>query len=367
MLADETAVGWSQNNVRSKISQPSPQIEYNHPPLQAEWIDVPHQMLALGEFSLESGETIRNFELSWVMHGKPNAAVSNVVLCMTPIGSNHHKYDALIGPGRALDTDRFCIVVADAIGNGLTTSPSTSFVQAGEKFPRFTIRDMVETQKLLLDHLGVRQLHAAFGASMGGMQVLQWAVSYPQRLARGIAMVPMAKTTPWSAIVNEASRRALMADPDWADGNPERGWSAWSCVMQALAVRTPEAMRETCRNASEAINWIADRTRARALTGFRAVDWVYQTYAYDAHDVSGPDVFGGDLATALGRVTAEMLIISAPNDLYNPTYAAREAAELIPGAVYYEMDSVFGHHATNMLNEQDLASLQLQVSDFLVQ
>jgi homoserine O-acetyltransferase/O-succinyltransferase len=341
------------------------QDHFRHPRLQAGSIDQPHRSLPLGDFRLENGEVILDFSLSYVVHGEMRTDGSNVILCLTPIGSIHHKYDFLIGPGKGLDTDRFCVIVVDAIGNGLTTSPSTSFRQAAESFPRFTIRDMVESQRALLDHLGVRKAHAAFGASMGGMQVLQWAVSYPDRLDRAVALVPMARTTPWSACINEASRRALMADPEWLTESARNGWHAWVAIMQVLAGRTPEAMATECSSPADAIRAIADRALQREATGFRAIDWVYQTYAYDAHDVAGTRDFCGDLAAALASVRARTLIVGAPGDLYNPTSAAEEAALFIPGATFVKIPSIYGHHAANGVHLGDIDFLISIISGFL--
>lgn len=215
----------------------------NHPPLQHGWIDRPHEVLRLGDVMLESGETICDFRLSYVVHGVPDARRANVVLALSAIGSTHHRLDAWIGPGRALDPTRQCVVCVDAIGNGLSTSPSTSDSQPGLAFPRFTIRDMVESQRRLIqEHLGAEQLHAIVGASMGGMQALQWAVSHPAAMRKVVALVPMAKTTPWSVAVNEASRRALMADPAWPDAEPEAGWRTWTALMRVLAGRTPASL-----------------------------------------------------------------------------------------------------------------------------
>ncbi len=338
---------------------------FNHPPLQQGWIDRPHQTLNLGRFVLESGAAIEDFALSYVVHGTADAARSNVILGLTAIGSSHHRLDFLIGPGKPLDTDRLCIVVADAIGNGLTTSPSTSTAQAGTAFPRFTIRDMVASQMALVDHLGIERLHTVIGASMGGMQALQWAVSHPQRMARVAALVPMAQTTAWSVAVNEASRRALMADPEWETGPAARGWHAWTAIMQALAARTPEAMRAACPSPRDAVAWIEARARAQAEGGMRAVDWIYQTYAYDAHDVAATPGHGGDLARALGSIAARTLILAAPDDLYNPTREARAAAALIPGARYVEVPSIMGHQAASGALAGDVAFIARVLRAFL--
>ncbi len=112
-------------------------------------------------------------------------ARDNAVLVCAAIGQTHHRLDFLIGPGKALDPERFFIVAIDAIGNGLTSSPSTSTAQPLDRFPRFTIRDMVASQHAVLTQvLGLSGLAAVAGASMGGMQALQWGVSYPRVHAR---------------------------------------------------------------------------------------------------------------------------------------------------------------------------------------
>ena len=302
-----------------------------HPPLQAGWIDRPHQIFRPGDFALESGAVIRDFELSYVVHGEIDATRSNVVLALSAIASTHHRLDFLIGAGRALDPARFAIIAVDAIGNGLSTSPSTSIAQPGTQFPQFSIRDMVESQRALLDHLGIGQLHALVGASMGGMQALQWGVSHPDRMKHIVAMTPMAKTAPWAAAINETSRRAVMADPDWANGGT-RGWAAWVPLMQLLSGRTPRQLQSEFASAEAVRGWIEARTTWWLAQGFAPVDWVYQSRAYDAHDVGATAGFAGDTARALASIRADTLVLTPPLDLYNPAEAAHWAAEHITTA-----------------------------------
>src|ERR1043166_4887896 len=116
----------------------------------------PHQLYKIGDLTLESGEVIKDFAISYVTHGKLNEKKSNAILMVTAISGNHHRLDFLIGPGKALDTDKYFIIATDAIGNGLTTSPSNSKTQHGTAFPHFTIRDMVESQiRLVKEKFGI--------------------------------------------------------------------------------------------------------------------------------------------------------------------------------------------------------------------
>src|SRR5258705_4271062 len=110
----------------------------------------PHQQYRIGDLTLESGEVIKDFAISYVTHGTLNAQKSNAILMVTAISGNHHRLDFLIGPGKALDTSKYFVVATDAIGNGLTTSPSNSQAQARMAFPRFLMRDMVTSHHTLI-------------------------------------------------------------------------------------------------------------------------------------------------------------------------------------------------------------------------
>ncbi|MGT2480989.1 alpha/beta fold hydrolase [Methylobacterium oryzae CBMB20] len=290
--------------------------------------EPPHRLEALGDLPLESGATIRDFAISYVTHGTLNADKSNAILMTTAIGGNHHRIDFLIGPGKALDTNRYFIVATDAIGNGLTTSPSTSTSQHGTAFPHFTIRDMVESQKRLLDRLGITHLVAVAGASMGGMQALQWGVSHPGFTDALVALTPMARTSAWSIAVNEATRKALMLDPAFKDGGydrqPEQGWRLRADILQVLAARTPEAPardrpttpRHPALDARAGGGGAQDRLRRQRL---------------DRADLGlrpprhRPDPgFGGDYRKALAAISARTLILTGGTlDLYNPVEEAR--------------------------------------------
>ena len=338
---------------------------YQHPPLASGWIDAAHRRFDLGNFRLESGETIRDAFLSYVIHGDPDRLRDGAMLVTTAIGSTHHRLDFLIGPGAALDTQRYCILVIDALGNGLSSSPSNSTSQPGDRFPRFTIRDMVESQRLLLDRLGVDRLAVVVGASMGGMQALQWAVSQPERMARVVAMTPMARTARWSQLVNELSRRAVFADLECRVPRP-RGdaMRLWTPLTQLLMSRTPEALEAF--NTQQALNdWLGERSATLAQEGPDAFDWCYQTWAYDDHDVGSTPGFGGDTRRALACIRAPVLILAPSNDLYNPVFSARWASASIPGARFVELPGSDGHQSASGTSAESTALLREAIRSFL--
>jgi homoserine O-acetyltransferase len=340
-------------------------MDLHHPPLQPGWIDRPHNFLSLGDLPLESGETIRECSLCWVEHGTCDATRSNVILVMCAIGSTHHRLDAWIGPGRALDTDRYRVICVDALGNGLSSSPSNSRHQPNLAFPRFTIRDMVASQKRLLDHLGIDRVHAVVGASMGGMQALQWAVSFPDVMDRVVALVPMARTTPWSMAINEVGRRMLTARANWwAEESPE-AWIGWTALTRLVSGRTPMALEQQYDGPRAFAEGLAALDGTRAAIGLRAVDWVYQSWAYDAHDVGTTPSFGGSLERALGSIRAPTLIAVPPLDLYNPSEAGRAAAAMIPGCKLLEIPSIAGHQVAAGTAHAETASIDRAMAAFL--
>lgn len=308
----------------------------------------------IGDFKLESGEIIHDFQIAYMTQGTLNADKSNAALMVTAIGGNHHRIDFLIGPGKGLDTDKLFVVKTNAIGNGLTTSPSTSTAQHGTAFPHFTIRDMVQSQYLLLEHLGIEHLVTVAGASMGGMQTLQWGVSHPGMMDSLVALTPMARTSPWSIAIDESTRHALMLDPAFDNGNytaqPLAGWKMRADVLQVIATRTPEAMRDQFPNPMDVLAWMAGQEDAVAKSGFDANDWIAQTWAYDRHNVGdtvidGKTPFGGDHLKALKSVKAKALLMTGMLDLYNPVQEAQEAARMIPDGRYVAIPSVQGHVA----------------------
>jgi len=331
----------------------------------------PHQSFGEGDLKLESGEVIRDFSISYVTHGKLNDRKSNAILMVTALGGNHHRIDFLIGPGKALDTDKYFIICTDAIGNGLSTSPSNSKAQARMSFPKYAIRDMVESQyRLLKEKLGIDHVIAVIGPSMGGMQALQWGVSHPDFMDALVAMVPLAKTPAWSVAVVEASRKAIMNDPAWKDGNyeapPEKGVRLWRDILNLLSARTPDMYSAQFKNQLDVLPWMEAQETA-ALKAFDANDYIYQTWAYERHDVGTTPGFGGDTAKALASIKAKTLILTGTKDLLNPEFEPLEAGKNIQGVrmVTISPGTVTGHASAGGFNPADVEFLNREISAFL--
>jgi homoserine O-acetyltransferase/O-succinyltransferase len=331
----------------------------------------PHQLYRIGDLTLESGDVIKDFAISYVTHGTLNARKSNAILMVTAISGNHHRLDFVIGPGKALDTDRYFIIATDAIGNGLTTSPSNSTAQPRMTFPKFSIRDMVTSQhRLLTEHLGINHVVAIVGPSMGGMQALQWGVSFPEFMDGLVAMVPLAKTPAWTVAVLEATRKAIMLDPAWNQGNytspPEQGIRLWRDVLSFLAARSPEMYRDQFQNQLDVLPWLRAQ-EANLIKAFDANDWIYQTWAYERHDVGTTPGMNGDYAKALQSIKAKTLILVGTKDLLNPEWEPQEAARHIRDVrmVTISPGTVTGHASAGGTFPADVDFLNRETAEFL--
>ena len=333
--------------------------------------DPPHQTYAMGDLTLESGQVIKDFAISYVTHGTLNASKSNVILMVTALTGNHHRLDFLIGPGKALDTTKYFVVATDAIGNGLTTSPSTSRVQPRMQFPRFGMRDMVESQRRLLkEKLGIDHVVAVVGPSMGGMQALQWGVSHPDVMDALVALVPLARTPAWSVLIVDASRKAIMLDPAWNNGNytaiPASGVRLWRDILGFGAARSPEWYRDQFARPLDVLPWLKTQEDA-VLNAFDPNDFIYQSWAYETHDVGATPGMNGDYAKALGTIKAKTLIMTGVKDLLNPEWEALEAARHIRDVrtVSINPDSVTGHMAAGGFRPADIEQINTEVARFL--
>src|SRR6187431_3759636 len=331
----------------------------------------PHQAYGEGDLKLESGEVIRDFSISYVTHGQLNDKKSNAILMVTAISGNHHRLDFLIGPGKALDTDKYFIVCTDAIANGFSTSPSNSKAQPRMQFPKFTIRDMVQSQyRLMKEHLGIDHVVAVVGPSMGGMQVLQWGVSHPEFMDSLVSLVPLAKTPAWTVVVLDASRKAIMLDPAWKNGDyaepPEQGIRLWRDILGFLSARSPEMYRDQFQNQMDILPFLQTQETA-LIKAFDANDWIYQTWAYDRHDVGTTPGMNGDTVKALRAIKAKTLIMVGTKDLLNPEWEPQDAARFIRDVRVTTISpgTVTGHASAGGAFPADVDFLNREISQFL--
>lgn len=339
-------------------------------PAQNVIVSPDQQLFSEGDLKLESGQVIKNFRISYNTHGTLNADKSNAVLMTSAIGGNRHRIDFLIGPGKAFDTARYFVICTDAIGNGQSTSPSNSVEQHGTAFPRFTIRDMVESQyELVTRHFGITHLAVVTGASMGGLQTLQWAVSHPTMMGRVVAMTPLAHTPAWTREVTHALRMALMLDPAYDHGHytkqPEAGWRLQAALFDGLITRTPLGIDTLFPNPADAVAFQKKLEDDRVASGFDANDWIWQSYAFDGHNVGDTKGFHGDYKAALASIKAKTIILQAGLDLLNPADEGQAAAKAIPGAIHVTIPSAQGHLAASAFKSADSDFLNRTISDFL--
>ena len=321
-------------------------------------------------FELESGAIIEDFKQSYIVHGSPAADGSNVVLVTSSLGGDAHRLDFLIGDGLALDPNDYCIIATDAIGNGWSSSPSNSVGQAGMNFPAYNIRDMVRAQRdMLAEVFGINRFLAVAGASMGGMQALQWAVSYPDAMRAIIALVPLDRTPAWTVASNEISRQILMLDPAWQGGNydsqPEDGWRTAHAYLQALVARSPKFLDALEAQGTPPLQMLENFVEIGLARGFDANDWICQTRAYDRHDLGQTPGLNGDTEAALRSINIPALIMGPDLDLLNPAEAQRRVAEQISWAEYVQMPSIRGHMAAAPGDSEDVALMNETIATFL--
>ncbi len=204
---------------------------------QALGVVAPQRFIHNADFELQCGETLNGFEIVFETYGTLNEARSNAVLVCHALSGNHHAagrhsaqdakpgwWDACIGPGKAIDTEYFFVVSLNNLGgcDGSTgptsVDPRTGHV-FGPKFPAVTVKDWVRSQIRLADHLNIERFAAIVGGSLGGMQAMQWAIDYPERLNAAVLIACAAKLSAQNIAFNEIARQAILTDPEYRNGN----------------------------------------------------------------------------------------------------------------------------------------------------
>ena len=300
------------------------------------------QFANIGNLKLQNGGVIRQCRVGYRTFGKLNSDKSNVVVLLTWAGGTTEQLTSSIGPGKLIDSAQFYVIAIDALSNGVSSSPSTSRLQPRMRFPKFTLRDTVESQhELLTKVLHIDRVKAMLGISMGGMQVFQWIVSYPDFMEKAMPIVGSPRLAPYDLVHWQAQIEALMRDRDWKGGNyavnPSR---EVDFAFGELLLTSPDDYnrRKTREQA------LADLAKARRDTHrFDANDKIRQTQAMMQLDVSRE--FGGSLERAAKTVKAKLLVVVAKFDHVVTPGPATEFATYT-GAKLLNLESDCGHLAT---------------------
>ena len=348
-----------------------------------------HTHVAFGDgLALDCGEHLPELVVAYRSYGRLNADRSNAVLvCHALTGdqyvAEHHPltgkpgwWDAVVGPGRPVDTDRFFVICANVLGGCMGSTGPRSLRPDGRlwgtAFPPITIRDMVRAQKRLIEHLGIRRLFAVIGGSMGGMQALQWAASYPESV---FAAVPVATASYHSAqniAFHEVGRQAIFADPDYQDG---RYWESGRIPARGLAVArmcahitylSEQALTRKfgrrLQNASglavfgemfEVESYLRHQGSS-FVRRFDANSYLTITRAMDYFDLAADH--GGDVANAFRGTPTRFLLVSFSSDWLFPTAESRTMVRALNRAAanvsFVEVSTDKGHDAF-LLDEPD--------------
>ena len=337
-----------------------------------------------GEMVLECGRKLGPVTLAYETYGTLNAEKSNAVLILHALSGDAHVagfhsaedekpgwWDSMVGPGKGIDTDTYFVVCSNIIGSCMgSTGPCSinpeTVMPYGLEFPVVTIGDMVRAQKTLIEALGIKRLLAVVGGSVGGMQVLEWCVRYPDMVA---AAIPLATTTRHSALAiafNEVARQAIMADPNWNNGDyyfgdrPETGLAV-ARMIGHVTYLSDESMRlkfgRRLQDKSDfsfsfdpefQVESYLRYQGQRFVERFDANAFLYITKAADYFDMAEQHG-NGSITEAFSKTTARFLVISFTSDWLYPTYQSREMVKAIKKAghdvSFLEIEAEWGHDA----------------------
>jgi len=356
--------------------------------------------------TLKSGAVLPAFDLTYETYGTLNADKSNAVMICHALSGNHHvagKYkeddkhpgwwDNLIGPGRPLDTNRFFVIGLNNLGGCHGSSGPSSINPAtnkpwGAEFPVVTVEDWVASQARLADHLGIKKLAAVIGGSLGGMQALQWTMSYPERVEHALVIASAPNLTAQNMAFNEVARQAIMTDPEFYEGHyyehnavPRRGLRIARMLGHitylsddAMGAKFGRKLRDGEIKYSFDVEFEMEsylRYQGDKFAGeFDANTYLRMTRALDYFDPAL--AHGGNLSAALANVKAKFLVVSFTSDWrFSPARSREIVKALLDNELsvsYAEVTAAHGHdaflmpdsHYQNILRSY-LAKIQTEV------
>src|SRR5574340_685635 len=330
---------------------------------------------------LDCGDRLAPVDVAYETYGTLNEGKTNAILILHAFSGDAHVagispqtgkpgwWDNMVGPGKAFDTNRYFMIFSNVLGGCRgTTGPSSINPATGApyamSFPVITSPDMVRLQKMLIDHLGIKRLLSVAGGSMGGMQALEWAVSYPESVVSAMPIATTARHSAQQIAFNEVGRQSIMYDPDWNGGNysggkpPARGLAVASMIGH-ITFMSDDSMREKFGRrlrGKDEFGWNFDvdfevesylRYRgSEFVNSFDASSYLYITKAMDYFDLANG---GKSLAEALAPATVRFLVISFSSDWLYPSYQSQEIVRALRSrnldVAYCELPSNYGHDA----------------------
>ncbi len=296
------------------------------------------QTADLGTCALENGAVIQNCTIGYRTAGTLNDERSNAILFPTWFSGTTDDLTGQMGPGGLVDTSRYHVIFVDALGNGVSSSPSTSAAQPDSSFPVFTVKDMVHAQhRLLTEHMNIDSLHAVMGISMGGMQTFAWMTQYPDFMDKAVPIAGTPRLTPQDRLLWQAELRAFRTACRAA--NSRRQAMRTIAAIHSLHLQTPAKL---ARMDSTEFRDFYDAQES-AILEFDPYDWAWQIKAMLRHDSTEP--FGGSLENTADAVTADALVVTVQQDhMVNPIPAQRFAEAL--GAEDMRLNTPCGHLGT---------------------
>ena len=351
-----------------------------------------------GPLALDGGGALAPVDFAYETYGTLNADASNaILLCHALTGDQYVASDhpvtgkpgwwtRMVGPGKPIDTDRYFVVCPNVIGSCMGSSGPASLAEDGQpygmRFPVITIRDMVRAQALLLDHLGIDRLYAVVGGSMGGMQVISWAATYPTRVASAVIIASTARHSAQNIAFHEVGRQAIMADPNWrggeyyADGKgPDAGLAVARMAAHITYLSeqglTEKFGRRLQNRDAKTFGFDADfqvesylRHQGLSFTDrFDANSYLYITRAMDYFDLA--EEHGGHLANAFRGSATRFCLVSFDTDWLYPTSESRNIVHALNASgapvSFVELSAPFGHDSFLL----DVPDLNRVVDGFL--
>ena len=332
---------------------------------------VEKQRFELDDFATFGGKTIKKVAVGWESYGQLNDKKDNVILITHYFTGNSHaagKYspedsqpgywDSIIGPGKAIDTQRYFVISVDSLANlavhdphVITTGPASIDPDTGKpyglNFPVVTIRDFVNIQKAVLESLGISKLHAVIGPSMGSMQAIDWAATYPDWVPRMISVVGSGQADAWTTSALERWSLAIKLDPNWQHGNYYEGPAPMAGLTASLMFITQDALTPEffiATGQSEAINFapleeapLRDINQSHSIVNWLTATAAVRAELMDANHllylVRANQLFvaghGQDLKSGLKNIQAKTLFIPAEKDLLLMPYLAHDAHQTL--------------------------------------